>query len=211
MMIAEAPPPPLQIPAMPFCPGFKLCTRCPVILAPDIPIGCPSETAPPWTLTMEGSSSMSLMLARTTTLKASLISKREMSSLVRSHWERILVMAATGAVGKSMGARAASAMPGGEGENGSLRGSLCLKPIYSGLLSKGQFSWILCNPRNLNKPQIFYSMTGWCEIFYPVKIPSKLTPSKLNKLLVTSPNTKPTVTCVTSHLLSWPAAWPQSA
>ena len=74
-------------------------------------MGCPRETAPPWTFTMDGSSSISLMLASATTLKASLISNREMSSFVRPQRERTLVMAATGAVGKSIGASAASAKP----------------------------------------------------------------------------------------------------
>ncbi len=44
--MAAAPPPPLQIPAIPFSPGFRLWTRWPRILAPDMPIGCPSDTAP---------------------------------------------------------------------------------------------------------------------------------------------------------------------
>lgn len=44
------------------------------------PIGCPSDTAPPLTLTFAGSMSSILMLARTTTLKASLISHMVMSS-----------------------------------------------------------------------------------------------------------------------------------
>ena len=74
-------------------------------------MGCPSETAPPWTLTRVGSSSMSLILARATTLKASLISNMEISSLVRPQMDSTLVIAATGAVGKSIGANAASANP----------------------------------------------------------------------------------------------------
>ena len=45
-------------------------------------------------------------------LKASLISNKEISSFFRPDMERTLVMAATGAVGKSIGAQAASAKPG---------------------------------------------------------------------------------------------------
>ena len=34
--MADAPPPPLQIAAIPNFPGARLCTKCPVILVPDI-------------------------------------------------------------------------------------------------------------------------------------------------------------------------------
>ena len=54
---------------------------------------------------------MILILASATTLKASLISNLEMFSLARPQRESTLFMAATGAVGKSIGARAASANP----------------------------------------------------------------------------------------------------
>ena len=66
---------------------------------------------PPLMLTRLGSSSISLMLARATTENASLISNIEMSSLVSEQISSTLLMAATGAVGKSMGANAASANP----------------------------------------------------------------------------------------------------
>ena len=48
IMIAEAPPPPLQMrmPAIPFSPRSRLCTRWPTTRAPDMPIGWPRETAP---------------------------------------------------------------------------------------------------------------------------------------------------------------------
>ena len=46
MMMAEAPPPPLQIPATPFSPFPRVCARWPTSLAPDIPMGWPRETAP---------------------------------------------------------------------------------------------------------------------------------------------------------------------
>ena len=54
---------------------------------------------------------MILILARATTEKASLISNIEISSFVSPHTSRTLDMAATGAVGKSIGASAASANP----------------------------------------------------------------------------------------------------
>ena len=51
--MALAPPPPLQIPAAPilalFC--FKIDVSAMMILAPDTPKGCPSETAQPLTFT----------------------------------------------------------------------------------------------------------------------------------------------------------------
>lgn len=124
MRIEEAPPPPLQIPARPYCPGCRWCTMCPTILVPDIlggitetkvktmnqqihelylceqcplsmstytriqelfhnnsyPIGWPRDTAPPLMFTLLGSMSSILMLARTTTLKASFISHMATSS-----------------------------------------------------------------------------------------------------------------------------------
>lgn len=36
MRIDEAPPPPLQMPARPYCPGCRWCTMWPTILVPDI-------------------------------------------------------------------------------------------------------------------------------------------------------------------------------
>ena len=52
--MAEAPPPPLQIPAAPIFPLFCDSTfkRVTTILAPEQPSGCPSDTAPPLTLTL---------------------------------------------------------------------------------------------------------------------------------------------------------------
>ena len=63
-----------------------------------------------------------MILARATTENASLISNISISSFVKLHTSSTLLMAATGAVGKSIGARAASARPvcvcggGGGGE-----------------------------------------------------------------------------------------------
>ena len=76
--IAEAPPPPLQIPATPiaalFC--FSTLINVTTILDPDDPRGCPNETAPPLTLTMSLEISNNFMFARPTTEKASFNSKK---------------------------------------------------------------------------------------------------------------------------------------
>ena len=55
--IAEAPPPPLQIPAAPYFPlfCFKTLINVTMILDPLLPKGCPSATAPPLTSTLDGS------------------------------------------------------------------------------------------------------------------------------------------------------------
>ena len=70
---------------------------------------------PPCTFTRLGSRSINLMLANTTTEKASLISQRAMSSFLNPQCSRTLLIAATGAVGKSMGTSTASPNPGGGG------------------------------------------------------------------------------------------------
>jgi len=36
IIMDDAPPPPLQMAATPFCPGLRACTRCRTIRAPDI-------------------------------------------------------------------------------------------------------------------------------------------------------------------------------
>lgn len=53
IIIEDPPPPPLQIPAIPNFPlfVFKTLINDKIILAPDIPKGCPNATAPPCTLT----------------------------------------------------------------------------------------------------------------------------------------------------------------
>ena len=55
--IALAPPPPLQIAAAPYFALFCLRTliNVTIILEPELPRGCPKETAPPFTLTLESS------------------------------------------------------------------------------------------------------------------------------------------------------------
>ena len=49
MTIADAPPPPLHTEATPKFKPLKarLVIKLMIIRAPDAPIGCPSETAPP--------------------------------------------------------------------------------------------------------------------------------------------------------------------
>ena len=74
--MAEAPPPPLQIPATPIEPCFLVKTvfKVAMIRAPEAPNGCPRATAPPSTFTFSGSSPRVLLFAMATTEKASLIS-----------------------------------------------------------------------------------------------------------------------------------------
>ena len=83
--MAEAPPPPLHIPAAPivllfFFNVFKSVTR---IRAPEQPRGCPNETAPPLTLTFSISIPNFLILAIPTTEKASLSSQKSTESLFK--------------------------------------------------------------------------------------------------------------------------------
>lgn len=107
--MAEAPPPPLQTPAQPYSPGCSWCASDTTMRQPDEPIGWPSDTPPPSTLTFDGSRFSSLLLAMATAEKASLISKRAMSLISRPARLSAAGMAYAGAIGKSMGAHAASA------------------------------------------------------------------------------------------------------
>ena len=70
--IAEAPPPPLQIAAAPILPlfCFKTFINVTTTLDPELPSGCPKETAPPFTSTFSGSNPKILVLAKPTTEKA---------------------------------------------------------------------------------------------------------------------------------------------
>ena len=79
--IADAPPPPLQIPATPILPFFcfKILISVTTILDPEDPRGCPKDTAPPLTLTISGLISNNFMLAKPTTENASLSSKKSTS------------------------------------------------------------------------------------------------------------------------------------
>lgn len=109
--MALAPPPPLQIDAKPFCPFLSWCANVPVIRAPLAPIGCPRATAPPLMFTLVGSRPRIFTLAKTTTLNASFNSNIEMSSFFTPVCLRSFWTAKTGAIGKSIGAVAASQKP----------------------------------------------------------------------------------------------------
>ena len=84
IMIDVAPPPPLQIQAIPNLPWFYLRTvkRDKMILAPLTPMGWPKATAPPLTLTFSRGMSSNFMLAKTVAAKASLISWKSMLDIL---------------------------------------------------------------------------------------------------------------------------------
>ena len=71
---------------------------------PDAPIGWPSATAPPHTLTLAGSRPSSWLLAIDTTANASLISHRSTSVAFQPALAHALSMAAAGAVVNHSGA-----------------------------------------------------------------------------------------------------------
>lgn len=86
------PPPPLQMPAIPYFPEFCFSTdsRDKTILEPDIlhynfsyPTGWPKATAPPFTLIFSIPMSKSFIFASTVTAKASLISWKSMLLILR--------------------------------------------------------------------------------------------------------------------------------
>lgn len=111
--IADAPPPPLQMPAHPILPFFSLRTlrRVVVILAPEAPRGWPSATAPPCKLTLSSLMLSIFMLDRATTEKASLISKASTALSSMPACLRALGMARAGAVVNLEGFCAASPQP----------------------------------------------------------------------------------------------------
>lgn len=76
------------------------------------PMGCPSATAPPLTLTREWSRPMSCMLASATTEKASLISWKSMSLALTPAFLSATGTAIAGAVVNMTGSCAASPNPG---------------------------------------------------------------------------------------------------
>ena len=171
MTMAAAPPPPLHILAIPFSPGFKLCTRWPTILAPDIPMGCPSDTAPPWTFTKPGSIPRILMFARTTTLKASLISHMEISSFFSPHRESTFGTAAAGATGKSIGSTAASPNPTRSWEGRIL--VYCIQSLKIKWLQVGQCTeqkWTLYrNGESLSRIQLGHK-TVCIQCTFPIAV-----------------------------------------
>ena len=81
-MIADAPPPPLQMAAAPSFALFCSNTFSNVIniRAPEHPNGCPRETAPPFTLTFLSFKPNIFIFASPTTENASLNSKKSISS-----------------------------------------------------------------------------------------------------------------------------------
>src|SRR5690606_6805026 len=98
--IADAPPPPLQIAAAPYLPPFCFSTfiRVTMILEPELPSGCPNETAPPFTFTLAESRPRILLFASPTTEKASLNSKKSTSDTSRPAFLRATGSAFAGAV-----------------------------------------------------------------------------------------------------------------
>jgi len=121
--MADAAPPPLQIPAAPNSPDFKACTRETTIREPELPMGCPRATAPlgnnydqqqgrvmiesestcPSMLILSYETPKACSAIRTTTEKASLISKRAISLISRPALFKAIGIARAGASGKSMG------------------------------------------------------------------------------------------------------------
>mmetsp|Transcript_13888 Transcript_13888/g.46340 ORF Transcript_13888/g.46340 Transcript_13888/m.46340 type:complete len:200 (-) Transcript_13888:598-1197(-) len=90
---------------------FSAVQSAPMMRAPLMPMGWPSETAPPNTLTRAESSSRSFAFAKATTLKASLISWTSTSFKAHSAMASAAGTASAGAMVKSAGARCASPKP----------------------------------------------------------------------------------------------------
>src|SRR5690554_687019 len=108
MATAVASPPPMHSDATP-----RLRPRClralirvMMIREPDEPIGWPRAQAPPCTLTFSAGNFNSLMAARVTTAKASLISNRSTSSNVQPAFLTTFSMEPIGASVNSAGKRA---------------------------------------------------------------------------------------------------------
>ena len=113
MTRADAPPPPLQIPATPIFPlcCLKTPSNVTTILAPEAPNGWPIATAPPWTLIFSDEISRSFWFANATTLKASLISKKSTLSIEIPACFNAMGMASEGEVVNLIGFWAASPQP----------------------------------------------------------------------------------------------------
>lgn len=110
-MIAEPPPPPLQILAHPYFPLFYCITviKLYTILAPEKPIGCPKETAPPLTLTLSSPMSNSFILAKVVAANASFISWKSIYPIFILALYKANCTALAGATQKSIGSTSASA------------------------------------------------------------------------------------------------------
>ncbi len=74
-----------------------------IILDPELPSGCPNATAPPFTFTLDASNPKILLLARPTTEKASLNSKKSISDISSPAFLRAIGKALAGAVVKFSG------------------------------------------------------------------------------------------------------------
>mmetsp|Transcript_37237 Transcript_37237/g.105112 ORF Transcript_37237/g.105112 Transcript_37237/m.105112 type:complete len:241 (+) Transcript_37237:128-850(+) len=111
--MALAPPPPLQMEAVPYLAPLarSRLQSCPTTRAPDMPMGCPRATAPPWTFTVSGLRPRSFMLARATTANASFTSCSSMSEATRPARATAIGTALAGAVVNLTGACAASEKP----------------------------------------------------------------------------------------------------
>ena len=70
---------------------------------PVAPSGCPRAIAPPLTFTRAGSAPVSLIHAKTTGAKASLISTTSMSSILKPHLPSAYFVAGIGALSMKMG------------------------------------------------------------------------------------------------------------
>ena len=76
--------------------------------APELPIGCLKETAPPAILTLEESNPKICSFERATTLNASLNSNKLISETDNPAFFNATGRACDGAIGKSIGSTAAS-------------------------------------------------------------------------------------------------------
>lgn len=98
--------------ATPYSPFLSACTSVTIMREPELPIGWPSETPPPSVFTLLASRSRICMLASATAENASLISNSAICSLDSPARSSARGIASAGAMGKSIGLRAASAVAG---------------------------------------------------------------------------------------------------
>mmetsp|Transcript_24983 Transcript_24983/g.74977 ORF Transcript_24983/g.74977 Transcript_24983/m.74977 type:complete len:211 (+) Transcript_24983:86-718(+) len=110
---ADAPPPPLQMDAVPAAApsASRPMASAPTMRAPLMPMGWPSDTAPPRRFTVARSSPRICAFASATTEKASFTSCRATSPAPMPAAASALGTASAGATVKSTGARCASPKP----------------------------------------------------------------------------------------------------
>ena len=91
--------------AAPIFPLFCLstCNNVTTILAPEAPKGCPMDTAPPLTFTLDASKFNNLLLTNPTTENASLSSKASTSSIEHYALSSAIGRATEGAVVNNSG------------------------------------------------------------------------------------------------------------